>query len=51
VPHLTPAAWDDPVVQQLTCAPQIERRDRHDVEPGAAERERLYVVPAARVLA
>ena len=36
VPHLTPAAWDDPVVQQLTCAQQIERRDLHDgdTEPG-----------------
>jgi hypothetical protein len=36
VPHLTPAAWDDPVVQQLTCAQQIEMRDLYDgdIEPG-----------------
>jgi GNAT superfamily N-acetyltransferase len=36
VAHLTPAAWDDPVVQQLTCAQQIEMRDLYDgdIEPG-----------------
>jgi GNAT superfamily N-acetyltransferase len=36
VPHLTPATWDDPVVQQLTCAQQVEMRDLYDgdIEPG-----------------
>ncbi len=36
MPHLTPAAWDDPVVQQLTCAQQLEMRDLYDgdIEPG-----------------
>ena len=36
VPHLTPAAWDDPVVQELTSAQQTEMRVLYDgdVEPG-----------------
>jgi GNAT superfamily N-acetyltransferase len=36
VPHLSPAAWDDPVVQQLTAAQQTELRARYDGqgEPG-----------------
>jgi GNAT superfamily N-acetyltransferase len=36
VPHLTPAAWDDPVVQELTDAQQTELRARYggDSEPG-----------------
>jgi GNAT superfamily N-acetyltransferase len=36
VPHLSPAAWDDPVVQQLTAAQQAELRVRYDGrgEPG-----------------
>ena len=34
--HLAPAAWDDPVVQQLTTAQQAELRGRYgpDSEPG-----------------
>jgi GNAT superfamily N-acetyltransferase len=36
VPHLTPAAWDDPVVQELTSAQQTEMRVLYDgdIEPG-----------------
>jgi GNAT superfamily N-acetyltransferase len=36
VPHLSPAAWDDPVVRQLTAAQQDEVRARYDGhgEPG-----------------
>ncbi|HEV7871531.1 MAG TPA: GNAT family N-acetyltransferase [Modestobacter sp.] len=36
MPHLSPAAWDDPVVQQLTDAQQTELRARYggDSEPG-----------------
>jgi GNAT superfamily N-acetyltransferase len=36
VPHLSPAAWDDPVVQQLTAAQQEELRGRYGPhsEPG-----------------
>ena len=36
MPHLTPAAWDDPVVQELTTAQQAEVRVRYDGagEPG-----------------
>jgi len=36
VPHLSPAAWDDPVVQELTAAQQVEMRDLYDgdIEPG-----------------
>jgi GNAT superfamily N-acetyltransferase len=36
VPRLSPAAWDDPVVQQLTSAQQEELRARYggDSEPG-----------------
>ena len=36
VPNLTPAAWDDPVVQELTSAQQTEMRVLYDgdIEPG-----------------
>ena len=36
VPHLTPAAWDDPVDQELTSAQQTEMRVLYDgdIEPG-----------------
>jgi GNAT superfamily N-acetyltransferase len=36
VPHLSPAHWDDPVVQDLATAQQEEMRARYDgdIEPG-----------------
>ena len=36
MPHLTPATWDDPVVQELTSAQQTEMRVLYDgdIEPG-----------------
>jgi len=36
VPSLSPAAWDDPVVQELTTAQQVEMRTLYDgdIEPG-----------------
>jgi len=36
VPHVSPAAWDDPVVQELTAAQQVELRARYGggAEPG-----------------
>ena len=60
MPTLSPAAWDDPVVRQLTTAQQAELRARHGegsrepggcgalrpLGPGVAELERTYVVPA-----
>ncbi|MCW2508044.1 MAG: Acetyltransferase family protein [Modestobacter sp.] len=51
VPRLSPAAWDDPVVQQLTDAQQTELRARYDgdsepgVKPSAAD---VAVVLVAR---
>jgi GNAT superfamily N-acetyltransferase len=51
VPDLSPAAWDDPVVQELTAAQQAELRARYDgqgepgVPPSAAD---VAVVLVAR---
>lgn len=51
MPHLTPAAWDDPVVQELTSAQQTEMRVLYDgdIEPGVKpSAEDIAVVLVAR---
>ncbi|CCH90625.1 Acetyltransferase (GNAT) family protein [Modestobacter italicus] len=51
VPHLTPAVWDDPVVQELTSAQQTEMRVLYDgdIEPGVKpSAEDIAVVLVAR---